>query len=149
MIEEIKSALYQNLFQNYRVMWVEENDGEAGDPEVTRHLVRAYLAVCRAEAEKKDEEFTIVLLEGDAAYRHMLRVYVAETKRLYLGRKIPFESESVIEGFEWPEEIPTDEEIPRGILTTMGKRLAYYDMKCFLEMREYFLKQNTVAGGTA
>lgn len=139
MKSEIKELIYKNLFHEHRLMWIEDEDEEAGDPDVVKHLILAYLACSATEA---GGERTPECLDHDQGYALMLKTYTEEYSRLLLRRGIKNASEeSIMEGFDWPDVMPTDINIPKGVLVSMAKRMAAYDEKTSRDIKAYYLEE--------
>jgi hypothetical protein len=100
-------------------------------PDVTRCLLRAYEAQCGEDEQPEPETF-----EHDKAYEFMANLYVA--RRVHQGR----DPVSSAEEFEWPEALPRDIPLRKGILRCVAIRMASADNWMYKKMREAYLAEH-------
>ena len=99
--------------------------------DVTRNLLRAYEAQCGEDEQPEPET-----LEHDAAYEFMANLYVK--RRVHQGR----DPVTAAEEFEWPEALPRDFPLRKGILRCVAIRMANADNWLYKKMREAYLAEH-------
>jgi hypothetical protein len=103
--------------------------GDASD--VTRNLMRAYEAQCTEDEQSEPET-----LDHDKAYEFMANLYVQ--RRVRQGR----DPVTAAEEFEWPEALPRDFPLRKGILRCVAIRMTNADNWMYKKMREEYLREH-------
>lgn len=104
--------------------------------DVTRSLLRAYDQQC-----EEDERPEAETLEHNAAWSYMHGVYIKERARR--GR----DADAAAEEFEWPNALPTDYPLRKGIVKSVALRMAAADDWSHRQMMKAFqAERESVAG---
>lgn len=134
--DSILEVIYANLFRDYRLYIFDDDNEGQGNPDVTKHLIAAYLAAC--EDENPDVE--VACLSGTAAEQYMRNVYLQACMRVYPGTA----AHQHEEGWMWPDELPYDAMIPKKIMKAFANRIARYYERVQKQCREYREEQQNV-----
>lgn len=102
--------------------------------DVTKCLLRAYDQQCDADEQPEHPS-----LEGSAAWEYMRSVYLKRRKAQGLCYDIASEE------FEWPQALPTNYPIRKGILKSVGLRMAAADHYLRRQMQQAYLSEQAKA----
>lgn len=105
--------------------------------DVTKRLLQAYDMQCEEDERPETES-----LDHDAAWQYMRRVYLKE--RVRRGRN----AEAASEEFEWPAALPTDYPLRKGIVKSVGLRMAVADDWSFRQIVKAFQAEKAASSVT-
>jgi len=99
--------------------------------DVTKCLLKAYDQQCDADDLPEAQN-----LEGEAAWEYMRAIYLKRRKAQGLREDIAAEE------FEWPQALPTNYPIRKGILKSVGLRMAAADHYLRRQMHKAYLAEH-------